>query len=116
MTEITFDDFKKAEIKIGTILSAEKVAETDKLLRSTATDSFGCCASLSRPRCACREAGSSLGKFANPYDSRTRESGDGALCCRRCFFNNPFACVRGSRRYSSTINNIFSFYGYSFSF
>jgi methionyl-tRNA synthetase len=33
MTEITFDDFKKAEIKIGTILSAEKVAETDKLLK-----------------------------------------------------------------------------------
>ncbi len=33
MTEITFDEFKKAEIKIGTILSAEKVADTDKLLR-----------------------------------------------------------------------------------
>lgn len=33
MTEITFDEFKKAEIKIGTILSAEKVPDTDKLIR-----------------------------------------------------------------------------------
>ena len=33
MTEITFDEFKKAEIKIGTILSAEKVPDADKLLR-----------------------------------------------------------------------------------
>ena len=30
---ITFDEFKKAEIKIGTILSAEKVPEADRLLR-----------------------------------------------------------------------------------
>lgn len=30
---ITFDEFKKAEIKIGTILSAEKVPEADKLLK-----------------------------------------------------------------------------------
>ncbi len=30
---ITFDEFKKAEIKIGTILSAEKVPETDRLLK-----------------------------------------------------------------------------------
>lgn len=30
---ITFDDFKRAEIKIGTILSAEHVPDTDKLLR-----------------------------------------------------------------------------------
>jgi methionyl-tRNA synthetase len=30
---ITFDEFKKAEIKIGTILSAEKVPETDKLIK-----------------------------------------------------------------------------------
>lgn len=30
---ITFDEFKKIEIKIGRILSAEKVPETDKLLR-----------------------------------------------------------------------------------
>ncbi|MEK7460511.1 MAG: hypothetical protein AAB628_03115 [Patescibacteria group bacterium] len=30
---ITFDEFKKAEIKIGTILSAEKVPDADKLLR-----------------------------------------------------------------------------------
>lgn len=33
MTEITFDEFKKAEIKIGTILSAEKVPEADRLLK-----------------------------------------------------------------------------------
>lgn len=30
---ITFDEFKKAEIKIGTVLSVEKVPEADKLLR-----------------------------------------------------------------------------------
>ena len=30
---ITFDDFKKLEIKIGKILSAEKVEGTDKLLK-----------------------------------------------------------------------------------
>lgn len=30
---ITFDEFKKAEIKIGTILSAEKVPEADKLIK-----------------------------------------------------------------------------------
>lgn len=30
---ITIDDFKKIEIKIGEILSAEKVPDTDKLLR-----------------------------------------------------------------------------------
>lgn len=33
MTEITFDEFKKAEIKIGTILSAEKVPDADKLIK-----------------------------------------------------------------------------------
>ncbi|MBI5798417.1 MAG: hypothetical protein HZB10_00610, partial [Candidatus Yonathbacteria bacterium] len=33
MTEITFDEFKKAEIKIGTILSAEKVLDADKLIK-----------------------------------------------------------------------------------
>lgn len=33
MKEITFDEFKKAEIKIGTILSAEKVPEADKLIK-----------------------------------------------------------------------------------
>ena len=33
MTEITFDEFKKAEIKIGTILSAEKVPDADRLLK-----------------------------------------------------------------------------------
>lgn len=33
MTEISFDEFKKAEIKIGTILSAEKVPEADKLIK-----------------------------------------------------------------------------------
>jgi methionyl-tRNA synthetase len=30
---ITIDDFQKVEIKIGEILSAEKVPDTDKLLR-----------------------------------------------------------------------------------
>ena len=30
---ITLDDFKKLEIRIGQILSAEKVPETDKLLK-----------------------------------------------------------------------------------
>lgn len=30
---ISIDDFKKVEIKIGHILSAEKVEETDKLLK-----------------------------------------------------------------------------------
>ncbi|MEX2052077.1 MAG: hypothetical protein WD991_00055 [Candidatus Paceibacterota bacterium] len=30
---ITFDEFKKIEIKLGKILSAEKVPDTDKLLR-----------------------------------------------------------------------------------
>jgi len=33
MTQITFDEFKKAEIKIGTILSAEKIPEADKLIK-----------------------------------------------------------------------------------
>jgi methionine--tRNA ligase beta chain len=32
---ITFEDFKKIEITVGKILSAEKIAETDKLLRLT---------------------------------------------------------------------------------
>jgi methionyl-tRNA synthetase len=32
---ISIDDFKKAEIQIGTVLSAERVPETDKLLRLT---------------------------------------------------------------------------------
>lgn len=32
---ISIDDFKKVEIKIGHILSAEKVPKTDKLLRLT---------------------------------------------------------------------------------
>lgn len=30
---ITFDDFKKVELTVGKILSAEKVTETDKLLK-----------------------------------------------------------------------------------
>lgn len=30
---IAFDDFKRADIRIGTVRSAEKVPETDKLLR-----------------------------------------------------------------------------------
>ena len=32
---ITFDDFKKIEMTVGEILAAEKVPETDKLLRLT---------------------------------------------------------------------------------
>jgi methionine--tRNA ligase beta chain len=31
--QITFEDFKKAEIRIGKILSAEKVADADRLLK-----------------------------------------------------------------------------------
>ena len=31
--QVTFDDFKKVEIRIGKILSAEKVAGADKLLK-----------------------------------------------------------------------------------
>ena len=30
---ITIDDFSKVDVKIGTVLSAERVPETDKLLR-----------------------------------------------------------------------------------
>jgi methionine--tRNA ligase beta chain len=30
---ISFDDFKKVELRVGRILSAEKVPDTDKLLR-----------------------------------------------------------------------------------
>lgn len=30
---ITFDDFKKLDIRIGTVLSAEKIADADKLLK-----------------------------------------------------------------------------------
>lgn len=30
---ITLEEFQKAEIRVGTVLSAEKVPETDKLLR-----------------------------------------------------------------------------------
>ncbi len=30
---ITFDEFKKIEIKVGKILSAEKIPDTDKLLK-----------------------------------------------------------------------------------
>ncbi|KKU80279.1 MAG: Methionyl-tRNA synthetase [Parcubacteria group bacterium GW2011_GWA1_47_8] len=30
---ITFDEFKKVEIKIGTILSVEKVSEADRLIK-----------------------------------------------------------------------------------
>ena len=30
---VTIDDFKKVEIRIGTVLSAERVPDTDKLLK-----------------------------------------------------------------------------------
>ncbi|MDD5318723.1 MAG: hypothetical protein PHF79_02795 [Candidatus Pacebacteria bacterium] len=33
--QISFDDFKKVKIAVGQILTAEKVPETDKLLRLT---------------------------------------------------------------------------------
>lgn len=33
MEPITFDEFKKAQIKVGTILSVEKVPDADKLLK-----------------------------------------------------------------------------------
>ena len=33
MTMITYEDFKKVEIKIGKILSVEKIPDTDKLLK-----------------------------------------------------------------------------------
>ena len=33
--EITIDDFAKIEIKIGTVLAAEPVPETDKLIKCT---------------------------------------------------------------------------------
>jgi len=32
---ITFDEFKKIEIKIGTILTAEKIPEADRLIKLT---------------------------------------------------------------------------------
>ena len=35
MSMITYDDFKKIEIRIGIILSVEDVPETDKLLKLT---------------------------------------------------------------------------------
>lgn len=35
MTQITYNDFAKLEIKIGTILEVEVVPETDKLLKLT---------------------------------------------------------------------------------
>jgi methionine--tRNA ligase beta chain len=33
MDKITFDEFKKVEIRMGKILAAEKVADTDRLLK-----------------------------------------------------------------------------------
>ncbi len=33
MSSITIDDFKKIEIRIGKVISAEKVKDTDKLIR-----------------------------------------------------------------------------------
>ena len=35
MEEITYDDFAKLEIRIGTIIAAELVPETDKLIKCT---------------------------------------------------------------------------------
>ena len=33
--EITYDDFAKLDIRIGTIIAAEKIADTDKLIKCT---------------------------------------------------------------------------------
>ncbi len=35
MTEITYDDFAKVEIRIGLVVAAELVPETDKLIKCT---------------------------------------------------------------------------------
>jgi len=35
MPEISYDDFAKLDIRIGTVLAAERVAETDKLIKCT---------------------------------------------------------------------------------
>lgn len=35
MEYITYDDFAKLDIRIGTVLAAERVPETDKLIRCT---------------------------------------------------------------------------------
>lgn len=35
MEEISFDDFKKVEIRIGTVVAAELVPDTDKLIKCT---------------------------------------------------------------------------------
>lgn len=34
-TEITYDDFAKLEIRVGTVLAAERIPDTDKLLKCT---------------------------------------------------------------------------------
>lgn len=34
-TEITYDDFQKVDIRIGTIMAAEMIPETDKLIKCT---------------------------------------------------------------------------------
>lgn len=34
-TEITYDDFQKVDIRIGTIMAAELIPETDKLIKCT---------------------------------------------------------------------------------
>lgn len=35
MPEISYEDFAKLEIRIGTVIAAEKVPETDKLIKCT---------------------------------------------------------------------------------
>jgi methionyl-tRNA synthetase len=35
MDEISYDDFAKLDIRIGTVLAAERVPETDKLIKCT---------------------------------------------------------------------------------
>ena len=40
-TEITFDDFAKMDIRIGTITEAERVPKSDKLLKLTVDDGLG---------------------------------------------------------------------------
>jgi tRNA-binding EMAP/Myf-like protein len=55
---ISYDDYQKIDIRIGQVLSAEKVPETDKLVKlsvdfgeiETVTDETGATKSVSRPR------------------------------------------------------------------
>lgn len=75
---ITFDEFKKAEIKIGTILSAEKVPDADRLLRLmvnlgrriSSADLVWYRRALSRPVGSRGQASAGDCEFADAHDSR----------------------------------------------